>query len=205
MSEKKIILLSRVVSMITIPFYLPVLGLIFMFMFSYLSMFPTIYKLFMVMIFYLFTVLLPTYLIHLYQKYQGWTPKQLGVRERRMVPYVISFLCYFIGYYLLNVLNTPDFISVILVVAIIIQVVCAAINRWWKISIHSAGIGGVTGMVIAFSFLLDFDPTWWLCLLLLIAGIVGTSRMVLRQHSLSQIVCGYLVGLFAGVITVMVV
>lgn len=191
--------------MVTIPFYLPVLGLIFMFMFSYLSMFPTIYKLFMVMIFYLFTVLLPTYLIHLYQKYQGWTPKQLGVRERRMVPYVISFLCYFTGYYLLNVFNTPDFISVILVVAIIIQVVCAAINRWWKISIHSAGIGGVTGMVIAFSFLLDFDPTWWLCLLLLIAGIVGTSRMVLRQHSLSQIVCGYLVGLFAGVITVIVV
>ncbi|GJG68151.1 membrane protein [Prevotella lacticifex] len=191
--------------MVTTPFYLPVLGLIFLFTFSYLSIFPTMYKLLMVLLFYLFSVLLPTYLIHVYSKYEGWTTKQLINRERRMVPYVISILCYFLGFYLLTLMNTPDFISVIFVVAIIIQVLCAAVNRWWKISIHSAGIGGVTGMVIAFSFILSFDPTWWLCMLLLIAGLVGTARMVLRQHSLAQIVCGYLIGLASGFIIVMVI
>ncbi len=191
--------------MVTTPFYLPVLGLIFLFTFSYLSIFPTMYKLLMVLLFYLFSVLLPTYLIHVYSKYEGWTTKQLINRERRMVPYVISILCYFLGFYLLTLMNTPDFISVIFVVAIIIQVLCAAVNRWWKISIHSAGIGGVTGMVIAFSLILSFDPTWWLCMLLLIAGLVGTARMVLRQHSLAQIVCGYLIGLASGFIIVMVI
>ncbi|WP_223926710.1 hypothetical protein [Prevotella lacticifex] len=205
MNEKKIILASRIISMVTTPFYLPVLGLIFLFTFSYLSIFPTMYKLLMVLLFYLFSVLLPTYLIHVYSKYEGWTTKQLINRERRMVPYVISILCYFLGFYLLTLMNTPDFISVIFVVAIIIQVLCAAVNRWWKISIHSAGIGGVTGMVIAFSFILSFDPTWWLCMLLLIAGLVGTARMVLRQHSLAQIVCGYLIGLASGFIIVMVI
>jgi len=191
--------------MVTTPFYLPVLGLIFLFTFSYLSIFPTMYKLLMVLLFYLFSVLLPTYLIHVYSKYEGWTTKQLINRERRMVPYVISILCYFLGFYLLTLMNTPDFISVIFVVAIIIQVLCAAVNRWWKISIHSAGIGGVTGMVVAFSLILSFDPTWWLCMLLLIAGLVGTARMVLRQHSLAQIVCGYLIGLASGFIIVMVI
>ena len=191
--------------MVTTPFYLPVLGLIFLFTFSYLSIFPTMYKLLMVLLFYLFSVLLPTYLIHVYSKYEGWTTKQFINRERRMVPYVISILCYFLGFYLLTLMNTPDFISVIFVVAIIIQVLCAAVNRWWKISIHSAGIGGVTGMVVAFSFILSFDPTWWLCMLLLIAGLVGTARMVLRQHSLAQIVCGYLIGLASGFIIVMVI
>lgn len=39
MSDKKIILASRIVSMLSTPFYLPVLGLIFMFAFSYLSIF----------------------------------------------------------------------------------------------------------------------------------------------------------------------
>jgi membrane-associated phospholipid phosphatase len=204
-NEKKIILASRIISMVTTPFYLPVLGLIFLFTFSYLSIFPTMYKLLMVLLFYLFSVLLPTYLIHVYSKYEGWTTKQLINRERRMVPYVISILCYFLGFYLLTLMNTPDFISVIFVVAIIIQVLCAAVNRWWKISIHSAGIGGVTGMVVAFSFILSFDPTWWLCMLLLIAGLVGTARMVLRQHSLAQIVCGYLIGLASGFIIVMVI
>ena len=191
--------------MVTTPFYLPVLGLIFLFTFSYLSIFPTMYKLLMVLLFYLFSVLLPTYLIHVYSKYEGWTTKQLINRERRMVPYVISILCYFLGFYLLTLMNTPDFISVIFVVAIIIQVLCAAVYRWWKISIHSAGIGGVTGMVVAFSVILSFDPTWWLCMLLLIAGLVGTARMVLRQHSLAQIVCGYLIGLASGFIIVMVI
>ena len=191
--------------MVTTPFYLPVLGLIFLFTFSYLSIFPTMYKLLMVLLFYLFSVLLPTYLIHVYSKYEGWTTKQLINRERRMVPYVISILCYFLGFYLLTLMNTPDFISVIFVVAIIIQVLCAAVNRWWKISIHSAGIGGVTGMVVAFSVILSFDPTWRLCMLLLIAGLVGTARMVLRQHSLAQIVCGYLIGLASGFIIVMVI
>lgn len=205
MNEKNIIMTARVVSMITTPFYLPVLGLIFLFIFSYLNMFPPMYKLCMVLLFYIFSVLLPTYLIHVYRRYQGWTPKQLGKRERRMIPYIISIMCYFTGYYLLNLFNTPSFISVILVVSIIIEVLCAMINRWWKISIHNAGIGGITGMVLAFSFILNFDPTWWLCLLLLLAGMVGTSRMVLRQHSLSQIVCGYLLGLTAGFITVIIV
>ena len=205
MSEKKIILASRVVSMLSTPFYLPVLGLIFMFIFSYLSIFPPMYKVLMVVLFYLFTVLLPTYIIHVYTKYQGWTPKQLSVRERRMIPYIISILCYFVGYYLLSLMNTPNFISVILVVAIIIQVLCVAINHWWKISIHSAAIGGATGMVIAFSFILDFDPTWWLCLLTLFGGMVGASRMVLSQHSLSQVVGGYLLAPLAGIVVVMVV
>lgn len=205
MTEKNIILTSRIISMLSTPFYLPVLGLIVLFMFSYLSIFPVMYKVFMVLIFYLFTVLLPTYLIHVYRKYQGWTPKQLGMRERRMIPYIISIFCYFTGYYLLTLMNTPDFISVILVVAIIIEVLCVAINRWWKISIHNAAIGGVTGMVIAFSFILGFDPTWWLCVLLILAGLIGTARMVLRQHTLSQVVCGYLIGFLTGLITVAVI
>jgi membrane-associated phospholipid phosphatase len=119
-----------------------------------------------------------------------------------MIPYIISIFCYFTGYYILNLMNTPDFISIILVVAIIIQVLCVAVNHWWKVSIHNAAIGGVTGMVIGFSFILGFDPTKWLCILLVIAGMVGTSRMILRQHTLSQVVCGYVIGLLAGFIIV---
>lgn len=204
MNEKKIIITARAISMLSTPFYLPVLGLIVLFMFSYMSMFPPLYKLFMVLQFYLFTVLAPTFLIHLYRKYQGWTPRQLGVRERRMIPYVISIFCYILCYYLLNLFYTPNFISVILIVAIIVQVLCAVINNWWKISTHSAGIGAVTGILVAFSFILNFDPTWWLCLLLIVGGLVGTARMILRQHTLQQVTAGYLIGLVSSIVTVII-
>ena len=38
--EKQIILAARIISMVFTPFYLPMLGLIVLFLFSYLSIFP---------------------------------------------------------------------------------------------------------------------------------------------------------------------
>ena len=154
---------------------------------------------------YLFTVLLPTLLIHLYRKYQGWSLLDIGAKERRMVPYVISILCYFACFYLMNVLHIPRFMSSILVAALIIQVVCALINVWWKISTHTAAIGGVAGALISFSLIFSFNPVWWLCIVIILAGMVGTSRMILRQHSLFQVVAGFLVGLLSAFYMILIV
>ena len=66
MNEKNIILTARVVSMVLTPFYLPVVGILAIFTFSYLSMFPWQAKLSYVFLVYAFTVLIPTLLIHLY-------------------------------------------------------------------------------------------------------------------------------------------
>ena len=68
------------------------------------------------------------------------------------------------------------------------------INVWWKISTHTAAIGGVTGALQAYALLIGFNPTWWLCLVITIAGMVGTSRMLLRQHTLWQVSAGFLLG-----------
>ena len=103
MKEKNIILAARTISIVFTPFYLPVLGLVALFMLSYLNrLVPWYYKLTVIMMVYLFTVLLPTLLIHLYRKYQGWTLHELGMKERRMVPYIISIVCYFACYYIMN-------------------------------------------------------------------------------------------------------
>ena len=91
--EKQMILAARIVSMLFTPFYLPIVGLIALF--SYLSIFPLAYKLQVLIMTYLFTILLPTVMIHLYRRYQGWNLIELGHRERRMVPYIISICCYF--------------------------------------------------------------------------------------------------------------
>ena len=198
MNEKRLILISRMVSMLFTPFYLPLVGLLALFIFSYMSLLPWPYKMIILTMVYFFTVLLPTILIHLYRRYQGWNLIELGHRERRMVPYVISILCYFCCLYLMNLFHVPHFMGNILVAALIIQVLCATINVWWKISTHTTGIGGVAGALIAFSRIFVFNPTWWLCLVIILAGLVGTSRMILRQHSLSQVVTGFLLGCFCG-------
>jgi membrane-associated phospholipid phosphatase len=205
MKEKNIILISRVVSMMFTPFYLPLVGLAALFFFSYLNTFPLYYILMVMGIVWLFTVLLPTRLIHLYRRYHGWTPIQLGVRERRMVPYVISILCYFTCFYIMSLRHTPHTITSILIAALAVQMLCAMTNVWWKVSTHSAAIGGVAGGLLSFSLIFNFNPVWWLCLVILLGGMVGTSRMILRQHTLPQVVVGFFMGLLCSAVTILLV
>jgi membrane-associated phospholipid phosphatase len=198
--EKSIILTARVVSMLFTPFYLPLVGMMALFAFSYLGLMPWGYKLQVLTLVYLFTILLPSVLIHLYRRYRGWTLIELGHKERRAVPYVISILCYFFCIYLMDLLHIPHFMGSILYAALFIQVVCALINVWWKISTHTAAIGGVAGALFVFGELFGFNPVWWLCVVLILAGILGTSRMILRQHSLLQVIVGFVVGIVCSVV-----
>ncbi len=202
MKEKNIILAARIMSMIFTPFYLPLAGLVALFVFSYMSLLPLAYKLPMLLTVYFFTILSPSLLIHLYRKVQGWTSRELGRKERRIVPYIISILCYFGCFFLMEYHNTPRAISIILVAALMIQMICAFINIWWKISTHTAAIGGVAGGLVTYSIAFSFNPIWWLSFVILLAGMVGSARMILRQHSLSQVVTGFLVGLVCALFVI---
>ena len=95
MKEKNIIFGARMMSILFTPFYLPIVGLIALFTFSYMSQLPWDYKLEVLLLVYIATIFVPTVLIHLYRRYQGWSLIELGHKERRMVPYIISILCYF--------------------------------------------------------------------------------------------------------------
>ncbi len=201
--EKKLILSARALSIIFNPFYLPLLGIILLFLFSYLNALPWDYKLTVVGIVYLFTVLLPNLTIRLYRSYNGWKLFELGQKERRMVPYITTIVCYFACYYTMNYYRIPYFISSILVVALNVQLICAFINSWWKISTHSAGIGALTGTLIIFSFALNFYLLWWLCLALIISGLVGSSRIILRLHTLSEVLVGYGLGFVISILTIL--
>ncbi len=202
MKEKNIIFTARLMSMIFTPFYLPIVGLIALFIFSYMSLLPMTYKLVMLAMVYLLTVVAPSLLIHLYRLCQGWTSHELGRKERRLVPYIISIVCYFACFFWMEYRNTPRVISIIVVVALTIQMVCALINIWWKISTHTAAIGGVAGGLVSYSIAFSFNPLWWLCFVLILAGAVGTARMILRQHSLSQVVTGFLVGAACAILVI---
>ena len=190
-------------SIIFTPFYLPLVGLIILFTMSYLSLLPMAYRLQILILAYFFTILLPTYFIHFYRKHQGWTLIELGHRERRLVPYLISIFCYFACIWIMERLHIYHFIGSILMAALMVQMSCALINVWWKISTHTAAIGGVAGAVFGFSFIFGFNPVWWYCLILIIAGILGSARMILRQHSLAQVLAGFGVGFVCAAISVL--
>ena len=65
---------------------------------------------------------------------------------------------------------------------------------------HSAGVGAIIGALIAYSAIFQFNPVWWLCLAILVSGLVNSSRMYLRQHTLWQVLGGTLVGFVCGLV-----
>jgi membrane-associated phospholipid phosphatase len=174
-----------------------------LFTFSYLSLLPVGYKLQVVILVYFFTILAPTFLIRFYRRTQGWSRIQLGQKQRRMVPYVISIFCYVLCIWALRSLHIYHFVSSIVFAALIVQVICAIINIWWKISTHTAAIGGVAGALLVFAVIFGFNPVWWLCLVFVVAGMLGSARMILRQHSLSQVLGGFAVGMICAAVGIM--
>ena len=96
-------------------------------------------------------------------------------------------------------LNLPRYMSGIILATLIAMVICIFINLKWKISEHMTGMGGVVGGLIAFSFLFNYNPVWWLCFFILIAGMLGTSRIILKQHTLGQVLSGFVVGVICAV------
>lgn len=203
MREKHIIFAAKALSVIFTPFYLPLLGLAALLTLTYLSLLPWTYKLFLVVTFWVFTIALPSLLIRLYRHYQGWSLFQMASKERRVIPYVISIVSYLLCYYVMAAVHVPHFMGSILMAALVIQITCAIVNLFVKVSTHMAAIGGVAGALAAFSVIFGFNPVWWLCVVLVLAGLVGTSRMILRQHSLHEITLGFLVGTGCAFVSVL--
>ena len=185
-------------SVISRPYYMPVVGFLALFTFTYLSLLPLFYKLLVLSMVWIFTIALPRLCVFVWRKLNGWAPMQLRLRERRAVPYVMFMLSYTACLHLMFRLHLPHYMCGILVAALLVQAVCIVVNIWWKISMHCAGAGAIIGALLAYSVLFVFNPVGWLCVLVLFSGAVGTARMLLRQHSLAQVVTGSLVGTACG-------
>lgn len=199
-----IIRTARVFSAIFRPYYMPVVGFIGLFSFTYLSLLPFNFKLFILLAIYCFTILIPQICIFCYRKINGWAPHQIRIQANRTIPYAISIISYVACLWLMYHMHLPRYMCGIIVAALLIQASCATINIWWKISTHSAGAGGIIGALLAYSTLFDFNPINWLCILILISGVVGSSRMLLRQHTLGQVIGGTLLGTVLGFIGIII-
>lgn len=195
---RTLIVVAKVISTLFRPIYYPLLGCFILYTLTPLSRAPLddILKEFFVL--FAFTIALPYVLTQLYRKYKQLKAPDMRKRSNRIVPYLIYIACYIILINLMISTSMPYVHLSLIIVALWIQVVCTLINLKWKVSVHSAAAGAIIGGIMAYSAIFQYNPLWWLSLAILVAGIVGTSRMILRQHNLSQIVVGTLIGVFCG-------
>lgn len=191
---KTLLPLARALSSIFRPQYFPLVAFIALFLFTYLSLLPLTFKLLILITVLLGTVLLPQLTIRVWRQMNHLKLHHLRLRKHRFFPYLVYLLFYALTLHFIARFHLPFYMAGILLGSLLIQGSCLLINVWWKISTHSAGAGGVIGALVAYSLLFNFNPVWWLCLCIIIAGLVGSSRMLLRQHTLAQVLAGTLLG-----------
>ncbi len=66
---------------------------------------------------------------------------------------------------------------------------------FFKISMHTTAAGGAIGIMIVLLFLSPINMLSALFATIVIGGIVGTSRLVLREHTAAELWMGYAIGI----------
>ena len=94
MTDKQQIQIAKVLSMVFSPFYVPVWSLIGLFLFSHLKLFPLYYKLYVLIVVFCFTVLIPWLSIFVFQRTNRLSRWQMSHRRNLHVSYVLTLISY---------------------------------------------------------------------------------------------------------------
>jgi hypothetical protein len=201
MTDKALIKVAKITSWILNPFSIPFLAFLILLVFSYLRIMPTAYKLIVLSVVYCFTILMPTITIFIFKKINGFATYELSRdRNKRYVPFMLTIISYVFCLCLMRKLSIPWYMTGIILAALLMQIICVAFNLIWKLSEHMAGMGAVIGGVVSFGALFGYNPLWWLCLFIMISGILGSARIILNHHSLGEVFGGFLVGLVCSML-----
>ncbi|WP_374048845.1 hypothetical protein [uncultured Bacteroides sp.] len=199
-ADKTLIRTAKVISAIFTPFSIPFLAFLVLFIFSYLRIMPLQYKLIVLGVVYCFTILMPTLTIFIFRKINGFSPEDLVERKKRYVPFILTITSYIFCLFMMHRLNIPWYMTGIILSALVMMIICIIVNLKWKLSEHMAGAGAVIGGLVAFSALFGYNPIWWLCLFILVAGVLGTARIILQHHTLGEVMGGFAVGLVCSLL-----
>lgn len=195
MEDNKILTATaKVTSFIFHPLLIPTLGFALLFSSGfYFALLPWRIMKFILLIVFLSTGLMPALSIGILSLNPRFD-RTMDKSTDRILPLLISSIFYYMGYLILKRIPVFPIYNYILVTSILVQIALLIISFRWKISAHSAAIGGLVGGFFTLSFRMEANPVWILTLLVLIAGLVGSARLILAKHTSAQVYAGFLTG-----------
>lgn len=144
-----------------------------------------------------FTLLIPTGMIALMKSMGMVSDMYLRKKEERRWPYIFTIVCYGMWCYALGMtLKMPwEMVETGIGATLAIGLVML-INRWWKISAHMTGIGGLIGGTLHYYHAYHtLDSVWPIVVLLTAAWVIAWARLYLDEHTDGQVVAGLLLGM----------
>jgi len=187
--------LAKIVSVIFHPLFMPVFGVVIIFssptLFGYL---PFTVKKLLFFIIIINNVLLPLSLLPFFKYRNIISSWSVEKRRERVIPLLLTTLLYAATSYIVFRFPIPVFLKSFIFATFFLSLIVTIINLWWKISLHSVGVGALTALVLILSLKMYSPLLWYLILIIIVGGLVLSSRLKLNSHNPQQVWIGFLTG-----------
>lgn len=190
---------SHFLSWVLVPMLMPVYGIMLIFGLTVLTFNAFGVKLAFTAITFGFNVVIPAVIVLMLKRFGVINDIGLNRREERSIPYAVSILCLIGTAVFFHFKGAPQWVGLFFIGGAVAGIVELIVNRWWKISVHAAGIAGLVAMLL---HLMLYEYTLprtfvWLLISIGCCGLLGAARIWLGRHTLWQVLAGYAVGFCA--------
>jgi len=111
----------------------------------------------------------------------------LDSKTERPIPLLINTLSYSTIVILFYNLNYPTIFLLYAIILTAITLLTFLSSYFVKISLHTAGWGTFTGIIIAYSFITKIDLSLLISIILILSAITMTIRLYLNKHNAFQV------------------
>lgn len=187
-------LFANITSFLFHPLLMVTYGVALALAFTYLVIYPLNVKLMLVGGAFVTTALVPGLFIFLMVKNGAAVDLELSDRKERVVPYLIFITSVLVCLLFMYKMLMPFWLLAMLIGVCLALIIALCINFFWKISAHALGIGGLLGGMMGVARMHMINPYGAFIIVLLIAGLIGTSRIFLKRHTPMQVYTGFCLG-----------
>ena len=180
-------------SAITHPVFMPVIGFVVFNEFNIMSFHGQAF-LILLGVYTLTVVALPLYFIFSLKRSGYIESYEMHTLKERRLPLLFTSGAMLFNYYLMQRANMLGIYQIYFLSTAAAAIISLAISSYYKISLHTIGIGFLFGLGLVLSSLGQTDMRWYLIMIAIIAGIVGYCRLILNAHNHTQVYLGFVVG-----------
>ena len=124
---------------------------------------------------------------------------QMKDPKERIIPLIGTMIFYFWAYRVFKNIDSPFILRVMLLGCFWGVISVFMINIFFKISMHTSAAGSMIGILMILLFLSPVNLVLPFFLALLVAGLIGTARMILSAHRSGELWLGYITGILVQV------
>ena len=142
------------------------------------------------------TAFFPAFAVFLMWRLKLNTSIFLRTQKERIIPYVITMFFYWWMYYLSrNFTDQPIALKFFYFGIFIASAIGLIVNNFMKVSLHTMGVSGLLTAVVMVGLHYPINNVIWTMLVIFIAAIVTSARMLVSDHTQKELIVGFIIGI----------